>query len=170
MRKWPAVPAASAEASCHVPAFAATPAAAAPSQSEGRFSVASTVPVSASTMLVGGAPVRILRIALTPIAVSIAFSMPLRTATLILIAMSVAPLSLWVLDRRIALLDRDRSRRAGRHRHAHDAIGDRDVERAGRHLEGPRGNVEEAEDGPRVLLRIEREMHEARAVSYTHLT
>src|SRR5678810_1132561 len=86
MRKCPAVPAASALVSCQVPAFAAEPAAAAPIQSEGKVIVARTVPVSASVMLVGGAPVRILRTAETPIAVSIASNLAFLTATESLIA------------------------------------------------------------------------------------
>jgi hypothetical protein len=88
MRKCAAVPVASAAASCQVPAFAFDPLDAAASQSDGKFSVASTVPESAAAQSAGAAPVRILMIADVPIVVSIASSRVLRTAVLSCSAMS----------------------------------------------------------------------------------
>ena len=64
MRKWPAVPAASADESAHEPASAFVPPDAAAIQSDGRLSVASTVPESAVATVAGAAPVRILSTAL----------------------------------------------------------------------------------------------------------
>lgn len=67
MRKCAAVPVASALVSSHVPDFALDPDDAAAIQSDGRLSVASTVPLSAAAQLAGAAPVLILRIAEVPI-------------------------------------------------------------------------------------------------------
>src|ERR1041384_2427707 len=80
MRKWPAVPAASAERSCQVPLLDLAPPEAAAIQSDGKVTVASTVPLSAPAQLTGGAAVLILRIALTPIVVSRTSRRALRTA------------------------------------------------------------------------------------------
>src|SRR3972149_12061269 len=93
-RKCPAVPVASAEVSAHVPDLAFDPDAAAAIQSLGRVSVARTVPESASTMLVGGAPVLIFNTAGVLIAVSIASSRAFLTATDILIAIQFSFISL----------------------------------------------------------------------------
>lgn len=87
MRKWPAVPAASADESSHVPLLAFDPDAAAASQSAGSEQVASTVPLSASVIAAGAAPVLILSTADAPIAVSIASSRAFRTVTENLTAM-----------------------------------------------------------------------------------
>src|SRR4029434_303880 len=81
MRKWPAVPAASAAVSCHVPSSVLLPVAAAFIQSLGKVNVASTVPLSAVATFAGCAPVRILSTALVPMAVSIASSRALRTVS-----------------------------------------------------------------------------------------
>src|SRR5690606_3608834 len=81
MRKCPACPVASADRSCQVPAITFTPFAAGAIQSDGRLSVASTVPVSAAAQLAGGGPERISRIGDVPIVVSIASRRALRTAT-----------------------------------------------------------------------------------------
>jgi hypothetical protein len=62
-----------------VPLIAFCAEAALASQSEGRLTVATTVPLSAVATVAGGAPVLILRTADTPIAVSIASSLALRT-------------------------------------------------------------------------------------------
>ncbi len=62
----------------HHPAPALAPPLAAASQSDGRFMVARTVPLSAAPQLAGAAPERRRRIALTPIAVSIASRLALR--------------------------------------------------------------------------------------------
>ncbi len=80
MRKCAAVPDASTDASCHVPDLALAPADAAASQSDGRLSVARTVPLSAVAQFAGAAPLRIFRTAEVPIAVSIASSSASRTA------------------------------------------------------------------------------------------
>jgi hypothetical protein len=69
-RKCAAVPAASALASSQVPDLAFAPLAAAAIQSDGRFKVAKTVPLSAAAQFAGGAPVLIFKIALVPITVS----------------------------------------------------------------------------------------------------
>lgn len=61
---------ASAVVSSHVPLFAFDPEEAAASQSEGRFSVARTVPASAVATFAGTVPERIFRTAEVPIAVS----------------------------------------------------------------------------------------------------
>ncbi len=74
MRQWPAVPELSAERSSREPALAFEQPAAAAIQSEGRFAVASTVPLSAAAHFTGGAPILILRIADVPMTVSIASS------------------------------------------------------------------------------------------------
>src|SRR4030095_3886795 len=81
MRMCPAVPAASADVSCHVPSSVLLPVAAAFIQSLGNVSVASTVPLSAVATFAGCAPVRILSTALVPIAVSIASTRALRTVS-----------------------------------------------------------------------------------------
>jgi hypothetical protein len=57
------------------------PADAAAIQSEGRVSVARTVPLSAVATEAGGAPVRIFNTALVPMVVSIASNIAFRTAT-----------------------------------------------------------------------------------------
>ena len=53
MRKWAAVPPASALESLHVPAFAFVPPNAAAIQSDGKVSVAETEPASAAAQLAG---------------------------------------------------------------------------------------------------------------------
>ena len=65
------MPVASADVSCQVPLLAFDPLEAAASQSEGKVSVASTVPESAVPQSAGAAPVRILRMGEVPIVVSI---------------------------------------------------------------------------------------------------
>lgn len=82
MRKWPAVPLASALESNQVPAFAFDPLDAAANQSAGNDTVARTVPLSAVAHVAGGAPENTLRIADAPVTVSMASSMPFRTAVL----------------------------------------------------------------------------------------
>lgn len=75
------MPAASAEASVHEPERAFAPEAAAASQSEGRVSVARTVPESAVAQVAGAAPVRIRISAEVLIVVSMLSRRALRTAT-----------------------------------------------------------------------------------------
>src|SRR5689334_1069059 len=89
MRKCPASPVPSALVSCHVPDLALLPDAAAAIQSDWRFMVASTLPLSAVATSAGGDPVRILSTADVPIAVSIASRRALRTAVESLIAIFV---------------------------------------------------------------------------------
>ena len=82
MRKWAAVPVFSADASCQVPSNALVPPEAAAIQSDGRLSVASTVPLSAVAQFAGAVPVLIFMIAEVPVAVSTASSLAFRTAVL----------------------------------------------------------------------------------------
>lgn len=82
MRKWAAVPVASADVSSHVPAFALLPLEAAAIQSEGNVSVAKTVPVSPAAQFAGADPVRIFNTADALMAVSTASSFAFLTATL----------------------------------------------------------------------------------------
>jgi hypothetical protein len=65
----------------HVPDFALLPDDAAAIQSDGRVSVANTVPLSDVATFAGAAPVRIFSTALVPIVVSMASSRALRTPT-----------------------------------------------------------------------------------------
>jgi hypothetical protein len=89
--KCAAVPLASALLSVHEPLSALEPDEAAAIQSDGRLSVAKTVPVALAATLAGTEPVLIFRIALTPIAVSIASSRAFRTAAESWIAISYCP-------------------------------------------------------------------------------
>lgn len=79
IRKCAAVPVLSALVSCHVPVMDLEPLEALDIQSEGRLSVATTVPLFAAAQLAGAAPVRIVIIALVPIVDSIASNLALRT-------------------------------------------------------------------------------------------
>jgi hypothetical protein len=82
MRKWPAVPVASALASCQVPASETAPPDAAAIQSAGRFKVARTVPLSAELQFAGTAPERIFITAEAPTWDSIWFARELRRLVL----------------------------------------------------------------------------------------
>jgi len=79
MRKCPAVPAESADASCHVPDLAFVPLDAAAIQSDGSVNVARTVPLSAVAQSDGGEPVRMRMIGSVLIAVSTASSLAFLT-------------------------------------------------------------------------------------------
>ena len=81
MRKWAAVPVASALVSCQVPDLALEPELAAAIQSDGSVIVARTVPLFDAAQLAGGAPVRLSKIGEVPTAVSMGSRRALRAAT-----------------------------------------------------------------------------------------
>lgn len=81
MRKCAAVPEASALVSCHVPLFAFDALEALAIQSDGRLTVASTVPEFAAAQFAGAAPVLIVKIGEVPIVLSIASRRALFTVT-----------------------------------------------------------------------------------------